>query len=85
MLLVMVMNITVWRSGLEGYGTVTGNFWIDINGPDLKGIDRYFESESNDIQGTRYGATAGTHSHEAGIRRSHVRRFLTCLENHNRF
>lgn len=85
MLLFMFMNITVWRSGLEGYGMVIRTFWIDINGPGLKGIDRYFESEGNDIQRTHYGATAGTHSHEAGIRRSHVRSFLTYWKTHNRF
>lgn len=85
MLLFMFMNITVWRSGLEGYGMVIRTFWIDINGPGLKGIDKYFESQGNDIQLIRYGATAGTHSCEADIRRSQIRSFLTYWENNDRF
>lgn len=62
---------------------VIRTFWIDINGPGLKGIGRYFESEGNDIQRPRYGETAGTHSYEAEISRSQVRNFLTYC--HNRF
>lgn len=38
---------------------VIRTFWIDINGAGLKGIDRYSESEGNDIQRARYGATPG--------------------------